>query len=123
MSHVAYLHHAPRVANGVAKGVNVLVAEYHGFELLEQVSLQWFGKKPANMCNVGQWGIVTSSDLGPCRRAAILFQTNGTLVVLFQNICMYVVVPLGAHEHLHPNGVGEVIAGTNDLSFGGALGV
>jgi hypothetical protein len=34
-----------RLGDGVVKGVNVLVAENYGFESLEKVSLQGFGKK------------------------------------------------------------------------------
>ena len=42
--------------------------------------------------------------------------------MLFQHVSVYI-VPLCFHEHLHPNGIGELITGTNKLSFGGALGI
>ena len=53
---------------------------------------------------------------------AVAFHFDGTLIILIKNGGLDW-VPLGLHEHFYIEGVGEVITGTNELSFSGALTV
>ena len=65
---------------------------------------------------------VNVSGFGASRGSAVLFQFDGTFIVLFQDVRADLVT-LCFHEHLHPDCVGEVITGADELGFGGASSV